>query len=374
MAHRRTVLHLIDTGGPGGAETIFRSLVTGLGAGWRSVPVVPVRDWLYESLLEHGVRPIVLEGDDLTGLGHLRAIARLIRGHRVDLVQTHLLGSAVYASLASSPFRIPVITTFHGSPDIPADGRWTRLKIRILSRPMNRAVFVSGRLRDELLALHGFARDRSRVVLNGIDLPPPGVAAAPREELGALPGEFLVGAVGNIRPAKDYGTLLSAAAELVKREVPLRMVIVGQGEGRLLDELLARRSELGLEERIEFLGFRSDVHRLVAAFDAFVTSSSNEGFSLTTVEAMALRKPVVATRSGGPEQIVTDGETGLLVPTRDPRAISDALQRLHRDPELARRLGIAGDLDVRRRFTAERMVSDYERVYREALGESRSPA
>lgn len=374
MGRRRTVLHLIDTGGPGGAETIFRNLVTGLGAGWRSVPVVPVRDWLHESLREHGIEPVLMQEHDLAGLAHLRAIIRLIRRHQADLVQTHLLGSAVYASLAAVPFRIPVVSTFHGLPDIPPRGLRTDAKVRILSRRGNRVVFVSSGLRERMLASHRFPVGRTRVVLNGVALPPADVAPVARAELGASAGDYLVGAVGNLRPAKDYATLLRAAAVLVERGVPLRMVIAGEGSGPLLEELLLLRSQLGLVGRVEFLGFRPDVHRLLATFDAFASSSSSEGFSLASVEALALGKPVVATRSGGPEEILLDGRTGLLVPTADPAALADALERLHREPELGRRLGAAGNEDVRRRFPVERMVTDYERIYREALGDASAPA
>ncbi len=364
----RTVLHLIDTGGPGGAETILLSVVTGLGPEWRSVPVVPVRDWLHGALVERGVEPILLRPEELAGPAHLRTILRLIRRHRVDVVHTHLLGSAVYASLAAAPFGVPVVSTFHGLPDIPPSGRWTSSKIRILSRRRNRVVFVSGKLRDAMVERHGFRRDLTRVVPNGVELPPPGTPPLDRAALGAGPGDFLVGAVGNLRPAKDYATLLRAAAELVRRRVPLRVVVAGQGSGALRDELLALRTELGLEERVAFLGFRRDVPRLLATFDAVVSSSSSEGFSLAIVEALALGRPVVATRSGGPEEILRQGETGLLLPTGDPAALADGLERLWREPELGARLGAAGDKDVRKRFAVERMVGDYAAIYREVLG------
>jgi glycosyltransferase involved in cell wall biosynthesis len=149
-------------------------------------------------------------------------------------------------------------------------------------------------------------------------------------------------------------------------------VVLGHGSDRQMEDLLALRRELALEDHVSFLGFRQDARRLLSGLDVFVSSSSTEGFSLSTVEALWVGKPVVATRSGGPEEIVRDGETALLVPTRSPAALADGVERLLRDPALARRLGEDGKRHVRQRFSRERMVANYEEVYREALDARRS--
>lgn len=169
--------------------------------------------------------------------------------------------------------------------------------------------------------------------------------------MGAGPDDFLVVAVGNIRPAKDYGTLLRAAALLRQEGVPLRLVIVGEGAGRLLHELEAERRQLGLEDVASFAGFRSDARRLLASADAYVSSSTSEGFSLSTVEALWLGRPAVATRSGGPEAIIQDGRTGRLVPTANPWALARGLMEVHRNPSRARKWAEAGCQDVQLRFS-----------------------
>jgi glycosyltransferase involved in cell wall biosynthesis len=365
---RHTVLHLIETGGPGGAETIFRDMVTGLPPGrWRCVPVIPVEDWLHQALAAKGVTPILLPAGGNGRLRTLVGLRRIMRENEIDLVHAHLLGSGVYASLAALPQHTPVVCTLHGLPDLSGADPLLSLKIRILSRRGNRIVFVSNALRDAVLSRHPLPRERVTVVHNGIELMPLDLDGSEREQLGASPEDFLVGAVGNVRPAKDYPTLLRAVAIARDRGCPMRAVVLGEGSGQLRDDLVKLRSRLGLDQAVSFLGFRWDALRFLSAFDAFALSSSTEGFSLSTLEALWIGTPVVATACGGPEEIVRHGVTGLLVPPRDPEALADALFRLYRESGLARRLATTGMRDVRRRFSRARMIEAYETIYDAAI-------
>jgi glycosyltransferase involved in cell wall biosynthesis len=135
-----------------------------------------------------------------------------------------------------------------------------------------------------------------------------------------------------------------------------------------MSEVLALRAELGLESVVTFTGFREDVERVMAALDVFVVSSSAEGFSLTTVQAMAAGLPVVATRCGGPEEILRNGELGVLVPTRSPEALADAVQRLVDRPAERRRITLAARAEAESRFALTSMVSGYEALYERCLG------
>jgi glycosyltransferase involved in cell wall biosynthesis len=371
MASPLTVLHLIDTGGPGGAETILLNVVTGLDpARWRSVPVVPEVNWLYDALRASGVEPVLQS--NLDGRAYLFTVHQLLRRHRASLIHAHLLGSGVYGTLAGAPLGVPVVCTFHGQSDISERERFLRIKLRILSRSRNRFVFVSEHLKRDIVGRYPLPAAGIRVVHNGIDPTTPTPTGREREEMGVSDGSRVIGALGNVREAKDYATLLRAAAIVRDRGLPARWVVLGHGSERQMEDLLALRRELALEDHVSFLGFRQDARRLLTGLDVFVSSSSTEGFSLSTVEALWVGKPVVATRSGGPEEIVRDGETALLVPTRSPAALADGVERLLRDPALARRLGEDGKRHVRQRFSRERMVANYEEVYREALDARRS--
>jgi glycosyltransferase involved in cell wall biosynthesis len=213
--------------------------------------------------------------------------------------------------------------------------------------------------------------DAARVIYNGIALEQFGKRrpSAFRSGLSLPPDAWLIGAIGNVRPSKDYFTLLHAAAILRARSTRYHLVIVGDTRSEpLYGQLLRLRSELGLEAAVTFAGFHEDVPAVVGALDAFVLSSDREGFSLSTVQAMAAGTPVIATRCGGPEEIVTHGHDGWLVPPRDPAALADGIDQVVRDATLSCALASHARDTARARFSVERMVADYAAVYGELLG------
>ena len=334
MAAKR-VLHLIDTGGPGGAETIFLKLVQGLDPKqWESIAAVPWPGWLSQTLESRGIQPLMVPTRGSFDLGYVRRLIELVRARRIDLIQTHLLTTAVYASLAARFCGVPVVSTFHGTNNVSAGDRFTAAKFRIIDRANNRVVFVSESLRQAFRSIGSLRRAETLVVHNGIDatLFRSTGDSSFRRELGVTDDEILVGAVGNIRVSKAYPILLQAAALLKKQNVRCRVVIVGQGDDGLHDEVLALRSQLDLDDYVIMAGFRGDVTQVMNGLDLYVLSSSAEGFSLTTVQAMACGIPAIATRCGGPEEIVDDGKTGTLVDVNSPEALAAAIQALAADP------------------------------------------
>lgn len=369
-ARPRRVLHLIDTAGPGGAETVFMNLVRKLPPErWNSTAVVPWSDdWLHDRLLEEGVRPRVLRSHRSFDLGYLRALRRIVLEVRPHLIQTHLLTTAVYGSALGRLTGVPTVSTFHGVVDADRE-RFRSVKLRIVDRPQARTVFVSDHLRSWFLENSPLGEERTRVIHNGISFADDAdheARAAWRRRLEVDPDTVLIGAVGNIRRAKDYGTLVRAVRFLASRtSAAVRCVVAGHGDGARRRKLERLVDELGLDDRFRFLGFVSEVSGLLAALDVFALSSFAEGFSLSTVEAMASGLPVVVTRSGGPEEIVEDGRSGRLVPPRDPEALAEALRELVESEEERRRLGQVARGVVRRRFSLDAMIRGYERVYDE---------
>ena len=175
----------------------------------------------------------------------------------------------------------------------------------------------------------------------------------------------LVGALGNIRPAKDYQSLLAAFAKVAARNTEACLVIAGEGGGSLLAGLKRQRTNLGLEGRVHFLGYVDDPAEYLRNLDVFVLSSSTEGFSIATIQAMATGIPVVATRCGGPEEILSADEYGLLVPAADADALASALIALIDSPEKRRTFATAGRGLARKRFDMAHMLSEYQALYRQ---------
>ena len=208
------------------------------------------------------------------------------------------------------------------------------------------------------------------MVPNGIDLtrfqPEPRLRDEVLRELGLPESAFVVGTVGRLAPEKAQGVLLEAAQQLLRRpaERPLYVVLVGDGAERAALE----KAAAPLGERVRFLGARADVPRLLQGFDVFCLSSRTEGLPLVLPEAMATGLPVVSTAVGGIPSVVVEGVTGYLVPVGAPAALAEALGRLQRDTALGPRLGTAGRIRALQRYSLERMVDDYEAIYRRLLG------
>jgi glycosyltransferase involved in cell wall biosynthesis len=376
-----TILHLIDTPGPGGAETVYLSLVLGLDrARFRSVATTDVpapgtpqgegiseRGWLHDALRAQGLDPVVVHTTRAFDLAYLARLVRLVRTTRADVIHSHLLTSSVYGSAAGLLTGVPVVATFHGTVDIPARRRLTALKLAIINRGAGRIVFVSNHLRRAMLASTNLDEARSVVVHNGIDAarfrPAPNDHL--RRSLGLGPDVVLVGAAGNVRRPKGYDVLLDCAA-LVSTHAPrICFVIAGEntGDPELTEALLSQRARLGLQDTVRFIGFQHDAAEFLNGLDVFVLPSRQEGFSLSTVEAMACGLPVVATRSGGPEEIVSDGESGLLVPAGEPQPLARALERLRDDSSLRSSLAERGRARAVENFSIGSMVRGYEAIY-----------
>lgn len=364
---------MIDTGGPGGAETVFAQIAESFPRDIGQPLVVVGREgWLAERLRDRMLAPLAISPRGSFHMNYLRELVGLIRRYRVRIVVAHLYGSMLYGGIAGRIAHVPVIGVLHGQTDI--DGRWAALKIACIRRCISHSVFVSEPLRNELNAHLRLDAERTSVIPNAVDTQrfSPGERGTLRLELG-LPGSVpIVGAVGNIRRAKGYDELLHAWRKLKDSGSNAHLVIVGEGSGTLLEELLSLRSHLGLDRDVTFLGLRSDTINVMRSLDVLVSSSTTEGFSIVCIEAMACAVPVVATRSGGPESIIEDGVSGILVPTRDPSALATAVHRVLQDEAFRRSLGAAGRAGVERRFSQETQIESYATIARNLLDVSRT--
>lgn len=296
----------------------------------------------------------VLTLDEPTGLrpGLVRRLARLLRTQRIDVVHTHDDRPLLYGMIAAwwAGVRRRIHTHHHGA--VPYITRRQRVLQGWAARLCDRFVCVSHDSARYAVAL-GVAAARVLTLHNGIDLerfPFTG----PRADGPAV-------TVARLSPEKDVANLLRAAREVVAAAPEFRLEIAGDGPCR--EELLRLTGELSLTGRVRFLGEVRDVSTLLGGARLFVLPSQTEGVSLTILEAMARGLPVVATHVGGNPEVVIAEETGLLVPARDPAALAAALLRVHRDAEMARRLGEAGRHRAETLFDVRHMVACYEALY-----------
>jgi glycosyltransferase involved in cell wall biosynthesis len=292
------------------------------------------------------------------GLG----VARVARAHRATVIHAHHYSPFVYGALArlARP-GLRVIFTEHGRlSDAPPSSK-RRFANRVVGMAASGVFAVSENVKSHLVG-EGWPAAAVGVIYNGIDvgpLPEARERARVRAEIGASERTLVIGTIARLDPVKDLGTLVDAMAALPADPATIA-VIVGDGSERTALE--ARVHRAGVSDRIRFLGQRDDARRWLAGCDVYVNCSVSEGVSLTILEAMAAGLPVVATRVGGTPEVVDD-TCGMLIPARDAAALAAALTSLGRDPDRRATLGRAARARVEERFTIERMVSEYARVY-----------
>lgn len=307
----------------------------------------------------------------------IRALAKAFRRDEIDVVHTHLFGDALHGQLAARfAGKLPVVMTIHNVLEkLPF---LQRIGYRWLVPRSSRAVACSKIVRESFIV--GRVRRAEEIVTipNGIE--PPRVASAGsreqdplRRKLASWSSYPILAAIGRLSEAKGYRYLLAALAGLSRStEIPPRLVIIG--DGPLRSQLESQAREKGIEDLVVFAGARPDVNELLHRVQVVVFSSLWEGLPVALLEAMAARRCIVGTEIPGILEAVRGNREAILVPPRDVHALCEGLRRATSDPELRRRLAEAAHRRFLEKFTAERMVAEYEAVYRMALGGSGNTA
>jgi glycosyltransferase involved in cell wall biosynthesis len=289
-------------------------------------------------------------------------LSRLLKQLRPDVVHAHDPHGVAMAALALSMSTAPTRPRLIASRRVDFHLRNSSLS-RWKYRQVDCFICASDAIRRMLVG-DGVQKSRTVTVHEGIDLAR--VKAAPPAELHKdlwLPHHSpIVGNVAALVPHKGQRYLVEAASSLLRDQPDARIVIAGEGELRPALEQQIHHHHL--EKHVILAGFRPDVLSVHKAFDVFVMSSVTEGLGTSLLDAMACRKPIVATNVGGIPEVVVDGETGVLVPPRDPEALAAAIGRLLGDPQLRERMGAAGLERVQTKFSAEAMVKNTLAVYK----------
>ncbi|MEX1034287.1 MAG: glycosyltransferase family 4 protein [Cellvibrionaceae bacterium] len=367
-----TVLHLIDTTGPGGAETVFIQLADLLRRqGYRSIVVIRGPGWVQQALEKRGLEPVIIDAKGSFAVGFLYKLARLAIKEKVDIIQSHLLGSNVYAALLGVLIRRPVVATYHGMVDVNPNERFRLLKNKAMQWGIKRYVAVSHSLAQQIKEQELLDPAKTEIIYNGVEVACYGKLTAPttlRAELGLPSDAILVGSLGNVRPAKAYDVLIEAAATVATSRNKVHFVIAGHQKPSLMAQLTSQMKALAVTANIHFIGFVNDSASFLSQVDLFLLSSRSEGFSIATIEAMMTGLPVIVTRCGGPEEIVTHGTTGWMVEPGDPEALAAGIDKLIDDSELADRLASAGRNHALATFGTDAMIDGYLGIYRSLGG------
>ena len=298
-------------------------------------------------------------------------LARLFRRVGTDVVHCHNMGPLVYGALSSRPGGASgLVYTAHGMKTSAETKPAMFEKLGLIDD----FVTVSDDAHRIAIKTAGVRPDRVFTVINGVDVDlfdrvaraEASVIAQRRESIGVRADAKVFGIVARLSPAKDHATLLLAFAPVAAEFRDARLVLVGDGELRA--NLESRAADLGLTDQIVFLGSRHDVPELLSVFDCFVLSSYTEGLAVTLLEAMAAGLPVVATNVGGNAEVVKDGHTGVIVPSRDADSLSRAMRWVLEHGDEALGMGRRGRDRVAELFSIEAMVRNYRERYDRIAG------
>jgi glycosyltransferase involved in cell wall biosynthesis len=311
--------------------------------------------------------PIGMHGEiDGRAVYRIRGLIRCLGPDIVHSHTAHAHSLAFYASVGQPVARL-VTRRVDFSIFRNSFFRLNGLKYRYFA---DRYIAISQKIKG-VLAADGVAPDRIFVVPSGVDLDRFAGQRWDylRSEFAIAPGERVVINVAHLAGHKGQTYLVQAIPLVLSRVPNVRFFILGTGE--LMAELRAQAVSLGLGDRLALTGFRQDVGAFYHLADLFVMSSLQEGLGTAILDAMALAKPVVATRAGGIPEAVIDGQTGRLVAAGDPPALAEGIVELLTQPESARRLGNAARQLVQARFSVDAMVEGNLAVYRSVMAPAR---
>lgn len=356
------ILHLIETGGPGGAEQMLLRLADEYSRrGLAQMVCLRKEGWLAGEVRRRGIPLEVKPLGRLPDLAWLRELRTLARTRGVAAIHAHEFAMNVQGALLAKWLCIPSVGTVHGK-GYYADKWVRRLTYRAASR-LTSLVAVSEDIRSNLITLVGVKPQRVTVIPNGVDTERFRFDAEKRSlirsSLGVRDDQLLLGTVGSYYPVKGHRFLVDAVGKLTPLFPELQLVMAGQGP--LAEALRKQADERGLGERVRVIGYVEDTAGFLSALDIFIMPSLSEGQPLALLEAAANGRCIVATDVGGIPEIIANGVSGIIVSAGDADALADAVALLAADPDRRRGLAagalaaVQGGWSIRR--TADRYLA-----------------
>jgi glycosyltransferase involved in cell wall biosynthesis len=373
---RYRVAYVIGELTKGGAEYQLHELLRHLDRGLFEPRVFALASggWWTGAIRALGVPVEEIPRHGSADVGRLSRLRASLRSFAPHVLHTILWPGNSYGRLAALGLGIPVVIA--AERVVVRYRRWQVLVERALGRMTDAYLVNCEAIAAWLVEHERLAREKIRVIPNGIDLK--GLPAfsldrrAAREAAGFAPDRRLVAHAGRLEPQKDFRTYLRAAAMVAAEIRDVDFLVMGEGGERA--ELEALASRLGIAARVRFTGLRHDVPRILGGVDVLALTSIFEGFPNVALEAMATGAVAVATDVGGCRELVASGETGFLVPARAPAAVAASVLRVLRDPALARRLATAARRRVETTFGVEVMAERTGAAYLDLLRAKRPPA
>jgi len=364
-----SVLHLLNGFAPSSISWIVKQIVHHLRsdefvwhvAGLSNVGIVQ------EDLRNLGVNVIDLFEGKMRSYPVWKNLRDQINFHGINIIHTHSPRAIYISFLAGISCRGFIhVDTKHllASPFDRRFGYFFAAMDRMSLYFPNQLVAVSETIKKRIELLPGVTRNRVTMIRNAVDCDyyqKFDQRNSCRKEFGIDPKAHVIGFTGRIEKVKRLDVLVEAFKQVVKAFPLSKLIIVGEGTQK--QKIMDLSERLGIADDVIWTGFRQDIPRLLAMMDIFVQPSVNEGLSLSLLEAMSARVPVIATNVGGTSEVVIDNQTGILVPTGSSLALSEAILSLLNDEKLRTNLIQAAEDKIRNEFNISHMVNAYRDLY-----------
>lgn len=342
----------------GGSEQLAASIGQGLDSKRFNVSFAAtgIDGLIGESLREKGFTAEAFNRCDGFDSRLYRQIWSAIRRHRAQIVQSHHLSSLIYGGPPARLAGAKLVHTEHETKTYevsPRNLRW----LRVLRQLVHQFVAIDSSVADYLVEHAKVPRDRVTVIHNGIDLQRfhPGPLRDPSKD------GWMIGWVGRLDPPKRPDLFVDAIGRLVASYPQLRAKIVGPGS--LYHDVVRRIADAGLSERIEMLGQRADIDRILQSVDVYVLCSDAEGLPISVVEAMACGLPCIASAVGAIPTLIVHGKNGLLLNENDPAQLEALLRQILENRECALQMGVAARESALERFDLSSTVQQYSELF-----------
>ena len=368
------LLHVVGRFGVGGSERQQTELIKRLPAERydQVIAAMEMGGHFLEEIRERGIEVVSFPFNSLynrNALRQYRSLARMIKQRGVQLIHCHDIYSNIFGAIAARlAHRKNLITSrrFAGTVFVP----FRRLLQRVAYSFSAAIISNSEAVAHTMVKKELVPRRKIHCIHNGIDtdrfrpLPP---SAELAESLGLPNGAPVVGTVARLHPLKGHQALLRAAAIIHGTHPDVRFLIVGDGPARANLERLAQ--ELGIADVVVFAGESGNVPELLALMRVSVLASLTESLPNAVLEAMACALPVVATNVGGVPELVSEDETGYLVPTENPDALADRILKIVDNPGLASEMGALARKRAAEKFSCDKLIRNVEAVYEQIITE-----
>ena len=308
--------------------------------------VLREEDYLIKFFKDKGVNICILGRGKFSPMT-LFDILSITKKEHIDIIHAHGYGAANFGRLAGMIHGIPAIV--HAHDDDRYYPLYQKLADRLLRNYTDKAIAVSESVKESCINKRNISKDKTFVIHNGIPLqnfitPEEKHVQEERKRLGIESDFKVIGTVAKLREEKGTRYLIESAARVLKIFPKTNLLIAG--DGPLMEELKHLSEKLGIGNRVLFGGFLDDIPMVLSIIDIFIIPSITEGSPLALLEAMAMGKPIVATNVGGIVEILRDGDTGFLVPSRDPEAIAERIIYLFGNETESRKLGLRAKEEV----------------------------